>query len=334
MAASRPIQLSLKLGWYLFQQKLKGRTHFPLTMILEPLEECNLTCTGCGRIREYEPIIDRKLTVEQCLAAVRESDAPVVSIAGGEPLMHPKIGEIVAGIIAQKRFVYLCTNALLMQRTMPKLKPSPYFNWAVHIDGMETTHDRILNRKGIWKVAVEAIKAAKAAGFRVCTNTTVFKDTDPDEVLELMRFLKGLGVDGNLVSPAFEYTILKGVDIFDTKEVIRDKFRRIAPHAAEFPLENTPLYMEFLEGKREYRCTPWGNVTFTPSGWKGPCYLITDAHYRTYEELMAQTDWDKYEHRRDDRCRNCMAHCSVEPTVVREMGLAELPKMVRWQFSA
>ncbi len=329
-----PLALNASMTTYLVKQRLAGRTRYPIVLMLEPTELCNVACEGCGRIREYESTIKDRLTVEECLAAVDACGVPVVSICGGEPLIYKDIAPLVEGIVARKKHIYLCTNALLMKRTLPKLKPSSYFSWSVHLDGMEATHDRILARKGTFRIAVEAIQEAKAAGFRVCTNTTVFKDTDPDEVLELMRFLRTLGVDGNLVSPAFEYTALKGVDIFDTKAVIREKFRRIAPHVGDFPLENTPLYMEYLEGKREYNCTPWGNVTFNPSGWKGPCYLITDAHYPTFDDLMAKTDWDRYEHRRDERCRNCMVHCSVEPTVVREMGLAELSKMIRWQFSA
>jgi hopanoid biosynthesis associated radical SAM protein HpnH len=327
-----PMQLNTSMAAYLLKQKLARRTRYPIVLMLEPTELCNVACEGCGRIREYEATIKDRLTVQECLAAVDECGAPVVSICGGEPLIYKDIVPLIEGILARRKHIYLCTNALLMKRTLPKLKPSSHFNFSVHLDGMEQTHDRILNRKGTWRIAIDAVREAKALGFRVCTNTTVFKDTDPDEVLELMRFLKPLGVDGNLLSPAFEYTALKGVDIFDTKEAIREKFRRIAPHASEFPLENTPLYMEFLEGKREYKCTPWGNVTFNPSGWKGPCYLITDAHYKTFEELMASTDWDKYENRRDDRCKDCMVHCSVEPTVVREMGLAELPKMLKWQL--
>jgi hopanoid biosynthesis associated radical SAM protein HpnH len=329
-----PLQLNASMTSYLLKQKLAGRERYPIVLMLEPTELCNVACEGCGRIREYEATIKDRLSVEECLDAVDQCGAPIVSICGGEPLLYRDIVPLIERIIARKKHIYLCTNALLLGRILPKLKPSAYLNFSVHLDGLEETHDRILNKKGTWKIAVEAIREAKALGFRVCTNTTVFKDTDPDEVLDLMRFLKTLGVDGNLISPAFEYTELKGLDIFDTKEVIREKFRKIAPHVNEFPLENTPLYMEFLEGKREYRCTPWGNVTFNPTGWKGPCYLITDAHYKTFAELIDRTDWDKYENRRDDRCRDCMVHCGVEPTVIREMGLAELPRMVRWQFSA
>ncbi|HWP34252.1 MAG TPA: adenosyl-hopene transferase HpnH [Thermodesulfobacteriota bacterium] len=329
-----PWQLSASLAGYLLKQRLAGRRRYPIVLMLEPTELCNVACEGCGRIREYESTIKERLTVEECLQAVDECGAPIVSICGGEPLLYRDIVPLVEGIVARRRHVYLCTNAILLKRTLPKLKPSPYLSFSIHLDGLEATHDRILNRKGTWRIAIEAIKAAKAAGFRVCTNTTIFKDTDPDEVIALLRYLKDLGVDGNLLSPAFEYTVLKGAGIFDTKEAIREKFRRIAPHVGEFPLENTPLYLEFLEGKREYVCTPWGNVTFNPSGWKGPCYLITDAHYSSFAELMANTDWDRYEHRRDERCQNCLVHCSVEPTVIRQMRLADLPALLRWQLSA
>jgi hopanoid biosynthesis associated radical SAM protein HpnH len=203
VASSRPLGLTMKLGWYLVQQKLKGRTHFPLTMILEPLEECNLTCTGCGRIREYEPIIDRKLTVAQCMEAVRQSDAPVVSIAGGEPLMHPDIGKIVRGIIREKRFVYLCTNALLYKRALKEIKPSPYFAFVVHLDGLRETHDVAVERKGVYDVAIRAIKEFRAAGFRVCTNTTLFNGNQPEEYHRFFAMLNDLGVEGMMVSPGF-----------------------------------------------------------------------------------------------------------------------------------
>ena len=201
----RPLGLSLKLGWYLLQQKIRGREHYPLTMILEPLEECNLTCTGCGRIREYEPIIERKLTVEQCVAAVDECNPPVVSIAGGEPLMHPAIGEIVARIVKQKRYVYLCTNALLYRKALRSIEPSPYFSFVVHLDGLRETHDVAVERKGVYDVAIKAIEAFRDAGHRVCTNTTLFSGNEPEEYHRLFAMLNEMGVEGMMVSPGFQY---------------------------------------------------------------------------------------------------------------------------------
>jgi len=208
------LRLSLKLGWYLFKQRLRSRKYFPLTMILEPLEACNLTCSGCGRIREYEPILDRRLTVEECLWAVEECDAPVVSIAGGEPLMHPHIGDIAAGIIRQKRFVYLCTNALLYKQAMKVIKPSPYFSFVVHLDGLRETHDIAVEREGVYDVAIEAIQDFRQSGFRVCTNTTLYSGTGPEEYHELFAMLNDMGVEGMMVSPGFQYKEVAHHDIF------------------------------------------------------------------------------------------------------------------------
>lgn len=308
----------MKLGWYLFQQKLKGRTHFPLTMILEPLEECNLTCTGCGRIREYEPIIEQKLTVQRCLDAVSESNAPVVSIAGGEPLMHPQIGEIVAGIIAQKRFVYLCTNALLYRKALKVIKPSPYFAFVVHLDGQRETHDIAVERKGVYDVAIKAIQQFTDAGFRVCTNTTLFNGNEPEEYHGFFAMLNDMGVEGMMVSPGFQYKEVAHHDIFLQREEARSFFRRIFEGCREgIRFYNNPLYLDFLTGKREYECTQWTTPTYTPAGWRKPCYLIADEHVQTFDELM-QTDWKAYGFGKDPRCSNCMMHCGYEGSAIQD----------------
>jgi len=317
--AARPVMLSLKLAWYLLQQKLKGRKHFPLTMILEPLEACNLTCTGCGRIREYEPIIDHQLTVEECLSAVRECDAPVVSIAGGEPLIHPQIAEIVAGIIRQKRYVYLCTNALLYKKALKTITPSPYLAFVVHLDGLQKTHDIAVEREGVYDVAINAIREFRAAGYRVCTNTTLFSGNEPEEYHRLFAMLNDMGVEGMMVAPGFRYKEVAHNDIFMQREEARNFFRRIFEGCREgIRFYNNPLYLDFLTGKREYECTQWSTPTYTPAGWRKPCYLIADGHTPTFVELMETTDWKAYGFGRDPRCSTCMMHCGYEGSAIQE----------------
>lgn len=317
---SRPWKLSAKLAWYLFQHKVRGRTHFPLTMILEPLEDCNLTCTGCGRIREYEGLIKEHVTLSarQCLDAVRECGAPVVSIAGGEPLMHPDIGKIVRGIIRQKRFVYLCTNALLYRAAMKAIPPSPYFAFVVHLDGMRETHDIAVERKGVYDVAVKAIQEFRAAGYRVCTNTTLFDGNAPEEYHRFFQMLNDMGVEGMMVSPGFQYKEVAHHDIFLQREAARSFFRRIFEGCADgIRFYNNPLYLDFLVGKREYECSQWTTPTYTPAGWRKPCYLIADEHVVTFAELM-ETDWKSYGFGRDKRCDNCMMHCGYEGSAINE----------------
>jgi hopanoid biosynthesis associated radical SAM protein HpnH len=329
--SSRPLALSLKLGWYLFRQKLAGRTHFPLTMILEPLEDCNLTCTGCGRIREYDSLIQQhvQLTPDQCLAAVEECDAPVVSIAGGEPLMHPQIGEIVRRIVRQKRFVYLCTNALLYKAAMKAIKPSPYFAFVVHLDGLRETHDIAVERAGVYDVAIKAIREFRAAGYRVCTNTTLFNGNEPEEYHRFFGMLNDMGVEGMMVSPGFQYKEVAHHDIFLQREEARSFFRRIFEGCREgVRFYNNPLYLDFLTGAREYECSQWTTPTYTPAGWRKPCYLIADEHVQSFGELM-QTDWGAYGFGRDARCSNCMMHCGYEGSAIQEAmsspkALAEL----------
>ena len=315
----RPVQLSIKLAWYLFRQKLAGRKYFPLTMILEPLEACNLTCTGCGRIREYEPILDHRLSVAQCLEAVEECDAPVVSIAGGEPLMHPQIGEIVSAIIAQKRFVYLCTNALLYKSALKSIKPSPYISFVVHLDGMRETHDTAVERKGVYDVAIRAIREFREAGFRVCTNTTLFSGNEPEGYHRLFAMLHDMGVEGMMVTPGFQYKEVAQHDIFMQREEARSFFGRVFEGCRTgLRFYNNPLYLDFLVGKREYECSQWSTPTFTPAGWRKPCYLIADEHTPTFVQLMETTDWKAYGFGRDPRCDTCMMHCGYEGSAVHE----------------
>jgi len=317
--AGRPMMLSLKLASFLFQQRLKGRKRFPLTMILEPLEACNLTCTGCGRIREYESILDRYLGVEECLRAVEECDAPVVSIAGGEPLMHPQIGEIVASIVKQKRFVYLCTNALLYKKALKVIKPSPYFSFVVHLDGLRETHDMAVEREGVYDVAIRAIKEFRGAGYRVCTNTTLYSGNQPEEYHRLFAMLNDMGVEGMIVVPGFQYREVAHHDIFMQREEAHSFFHRVFEGCKPgIRFYNNPLYLDFLTGKRDYECSPWTTPTYTPAGWRKPCYLIADEHTATFAELMETTDWKAYGFRRDPRCNNCMMHCGYEGSAIAE----------------
>lgn len=316
---SRPLRLGLTLAWYLLQNRLRGRHHFPLTMILEPLEKCNLTCEGCGRIREYQTVMDQVLTVEECLAAVAECGAPVVSIAGGEPLMHPQIDKVVEGIVGQRRFVYLCTNALLMKRALRTLRPSPYFSFVVHLDGLRESHDRAVGRSGVFDVAINAIKMARHAGFRVCTNTTLYNGTQPQEFHHLFALLKDLGVEGIMVSPGFEYREVADRGIFFARQQATAFFRRVFAGARkDTPFYHNPLYLDFLQGKRDYQCAPWTTPTYTVLGWRRPCYLLADDHVATFAELIQATDWDRYGFGRDPRCANCMMHCGYEGAALLE----------------
>ncbi len=287
---------------------------FPLVLMLEPLHTCNLTCTGCGRIREYESTISEKLTLEQCLRAVDECGAPMVSICGGEPMLYPEIGPLAAGILDRGKNCYLCTNGMFLVKKLKDFTPRDVFFFNVHLDGMEENHDLAVERKGVFRQAIEGIRAAKAAGFKVVTNTTVYKETDMREIEELFGLLERFGVDGHTISPAYGYSAVNQREIFLTREDIIGKFRDIDRLAARFPLQTTPVYMEFLQGKRDLPCTAWGNPTYNVKGWKGPCYLITDAHYDTFEDLMTRTPWEQYGPGSDPRCEHCMVHCGFEPS--------------------
>lgn len=329
-----PLELNVSLTKYLVSKKLKGEKRFPLVLMLEPLHLCNLSCSGCGRIREYKETLQDMMSLEQCINAIKECGAPVVTICGGEPLLYPQIGQLVEETLKLKRHIYLCTNALKLSESLRLFKPSPYLNLNVSIDGLEETQEKTRGRKGIYDIQVKAIADAKAKGFRVITNTTLYKETDVREVEELFDRLTALGVDGILVTPGFSYGDVKE-DIFLDREASLDKFRYIVKLADRYRFFNTPLYMKFLSGERHLDCTPWGNVTVNPRGWKAPCYLITDRHYTTFREMMEDVDWDKYVRREDPRCRDCMLHSGVEPTAVQEVGksLRDVIEIIRWNLS-
>jgi hopanoid biosynthesis associated radical SAM protein HpnH len=309
------------------------KKRFPLVLMLEPLHACNLTCTGCGRIREYESTITERIPLEECLAAVDECGAPIVSICGGEPMMYPQIGQLVEGILQRRKHIYLCTNGMFIVKRLHEFRPHRSFFFNVHLDGLEKTHDMCVEREGVFREAIEGIKAAKKAGFLVCTNTTVYRETDMKEIEALFEYLQQFGVDGHMLSPGYGYSAVDDREIFLTRAEIREKFKDVDKLFRKFKLNNTPAYLDFLKGERELPCTAWGNPTYNIRGWKGPCYLITDAHYKTFEELMSQTPWERYGHGGPDpRCQDCMVHCGYEPSAALGINarLGDSFRMLSW----
>ena len=326
---------------YMARKTLAREKRFPLVLMLEPLHACNLTCTGCGRIREYSETIKDKLTVAECLQSVDEAGAPIVSICGGEPMIYPEIGELVRGVLKRRKHIYLCTNGMFIKKRLHEFRPTSRFFFNVHLDGLEETHDLAVERKGVFKAAVEGIVAAKRAGFLVCTNTTIYKETNLDEIDALFAYLTKLNVDGFMLSPAYGYTAVQqtnpkgAAEIFLTRDDIRAKFQEAEKLLGKYRMMSSPIYLEFLSGKRELSCTAWGNPTRNVKGWKGPCYLITDEHHETLDDLMENTDWDQYGYGKDPRCEHCMVHCGYEPSaalgVNKRMG--DSLKMLMWQLS-
>ncbi|MCS6852994.1 MAG: adenosyl-hopene transferase HpnH [Gemmataceae bacterium] len=335
-----PLTLTTNMASYLVRKKLARERRFPLVLMLEPLHACNLTCTGCGRIREYAQTIKDKLSVEECLAAVDECGAPIVSICGGEPLIYPDIGLLVRGILRRRKNIYLCTNGMFIRKRLDQFRPTSRFFFNVHLDGLEETHDKLVERAGVFRAAIDGIKAAKKAGFLVCTNTTIYKETDLREIDALFAYLTRLGVDGLMVSPAYGYAAVRetnpqgAAEIFLTRDDIRAKFREAQRLFAKYRMASSPIYLEFLSGQRELPCTAWGNPTRNVRGWKGPCYLITDQHHASFRDLMEQTDWDRYGPGRDPRCEHCMVHCGFEPTVALGVNqrLRDALRMAWWQL--
>ncbi|HNQ90570.1 MAG TPA: DUF3463 domain-containing protein [Verrucomicrobiota bacterium] len=366
-----PLALSAKIAAHIIGHKLRRIPRFAMVLQLEPLHACNLTCTGCGRIREYSTSLKETVPIERCLAAAAECDAPMVSVCGGEPLLYPQLGDLVAGLRRQGRIVYLCTNGVFMRRSLreycaavytpawetqltrlvqeqlvtpeeaaairqggdaarsrPVIAPSRWIYWNVHVDGLESTHDRIVERKGVFQECVKAIRMAKALGFQVATNTTVYRETDVGEIEAFFAFFAGLGVDGHTISPGYDYDAAKqdmvrrlGKDpreFFLTRAMTREKFARILDWGRRYPIFGTPVYQEFLAGRRELTCSAWAIPTYNIKGWKAPCYLMTDAHYPTYADMLARVDWDQYGVvdgvARDPRCENCMVHCGYDPS--------------------
>jgi hopanoid biosynthesis associated radical SAM protein HpnH len=373
-----PLALTTKIAAYIITHKLRRTEKFATVLQLEPLHTCNLTCTGCGRIREYSTSLKDMMSLEDCLGAAVECNAPMVSICGGEPLIHPQIEALVKGILEQKRIVYICTNAMFMRKKMrewlasqntkrsafvearikelitsglltekdageirkgpkdaakPTIGPSRWMYWNVHLDGLERTHDLIVEREGVFKECVLAIKMAKCLGYQVATNTTVYKETDVDEVEQMFDFLADLGVDGHTITPGYDYDAakrdmitrlnLQPENFFLTRKATVEKFSRIEKWMKDYTLFGTPIYFEFLAGKRDLTCSAWAIPTRNMLGWKAPCYFMTDTigtdgHYKTYAEMLEKVQWEKYGVvegvARDPRCENCMTHCGYEPT--------------------
>jgi len=364
-----PLALTAKIARHIIKHKLARTPKFAMVLQLEPLHTCNLTCTGCGRIREYSTSLKDMMSLEDCLGSAQECDAPMVSICGGEPLIYPKIEELVNGLLEQSRIVYVCTNGMFMRKKMrdylaaiysaalepkladllaqklitdkdaetirkgrtdgrPVIKPAKWMYWNVHIDGLEYTHDLIVEREGVFKECVEAVKMAKLLGFQVATNTTVYKETDMKEIEQMFEYFSALEVDGHTISPGYEYDAAKKdmvkrlhkqpEDFFLTRKMTREKFAKIEEWGERFTIFGTTQYQEFLAGKREMTCTPWAIPTRNIRGWKAPCYLMTDGHYPRYQEMLEKVDWNKYGVvngiARDPRCENCMVHCGYDPS--------------------
>ncbi|MEM9447841.1 MAG: adenosyl-hopene transferase HpnH [Cyanobacteria bacterium P01_E01_bin.6] len=311
---------ALNVGKYIVTQRLKGRKKFPLVLMLEPLFRCNLACTGCGKIQHPKEILKQNLSPEDCFKAVDECGVPVVSIPGGEPLLHPQIDEIVRGLVARKKYIYLCTNAILLEKSLHKFEPSEYLTFSVHLDGLKEEHDKCVDRDGVFDTAVKAIRAAKAKGFRVTTNTTIFEGADPKEVQEFFDFVTDeLGTDGMMISPGYSYEWAPDQDHFLKREQTRALFREILSPLMtgkkKWNFNHNPLFLDFLVGEKDYECTPWGSPSYSVLGWQKPCYLLNEGHYETFQELLDNTDWSKYGRASGNpKCADCMVHCGYEPT--------------------
>ncbi|MCW3816679.1 adenosyl-hopene transferase HpnH [Micromonospora sp. DR5-3] len=316
---SMPMRQSLRIARYLVEQKVRGRKRFPLLLELEPLFACNLKCAGCGKIQQSADLLKRRMPVEQALAAVEECGAPMISIAGGEPLMHPEIDTLVAELVRRKKYVFLCTNAVLLPKKIDKFRPSPYFAFTVHIDGLRERHDASVCKDGVFDAAVAAVREAQRRGFRVTTNTTFFNTDTPQTVIEVLDYLNDdLRVDEMMLSPAYAYEKAPDQDHFlgvtETRELFRKAFG--GGRRARWRLNHSPLFLDFLEGRVDFPCTAWAIPSYSLLGWQRPCYLMADGYTASYRELLDTTDWDSYGRGRDDRCANCMAHCGHEPTAV------------------
>ncbi len=331
-----PLRLATAMTAYLLGQKLRGVDRYPLVLMLEPTHRCNLQCAGCGRIREYHDTINQEMTLDECLEAVEVTRTPVVTITGGEPLLYSQVDRLVPEVLRRHRFIFFCTNGILLEEALERFRPHPRFYWNIHLDGTAVVHDRIIGRTGGFEKAIQALRLAKRAGFQVTTNTTVYRETDLHDLEQLFTMLTREGIDGILVAPGFSYEDVtqRGQDPFLDRREISARFRTIRTWQRRFPLMSNPLYLDFCAGDLSLRCTPWGNPTRNPLGWKSPCYLITDRHYPSFHEFMARTNWDFYVSGKDPRCAQCMVHCGYEPTVVRTMNLHGILRMARWSLGA
>ena len=312
-----PLIQQIRVGAYILKQRLKSVERYPLVLMLEPLFRCNLACTGCGKIAYPEDILNRRLSVVECLHAAEECGAPIVSIPGGEPLLHKEIGAIVAGLVAQKRFVYLCTNALLLEKRLDHFTPSPYLTFQIHLDGDRVHHDRAVAQEGVYDRAVAAIRAARTRGFRVNINCTLYDNGAVEGMARFFTFAcQELKVEGITLSPGFAYEDAPLQDQFLSRQNSRQMFRRLFTLNKGWRFSHSALFLDFLAGNQSYQCTPWGNPTRNVFGWQKPCYLLNHGHAATFQELMTTTDWNAYGIGRHAACNNCMMHCGFEPTAV------------------
>lgn len=331
---SIPVKQAMTVGSYVFKQKLKGNKHYPLVMMLEPLFRCNLECSGCGKIQYPEEILKQTLTPQQCFDAAEECGAPVITIAGGEPLIHPQIKEIVEGFLDRGKVVYLCTNALLLKRKLDLFKPHDMLTFSIHLDGIEKHHDTCVNREGTYKTAVEAIREAKNRGFRVCTNTTIFQGHPVEDLQKFFDDMTDLKLDGMMISPGYSYEKAPVQDKFLQRNQTIDFFKKaLKPWKTgekKWEFNQSPFFLDFLMGEKDYECTPWGNPLYTIFGWQRPCYLISEGGYtKTFKELIETTDWEKYGRKSgNSKCANCMVHCGFEPTAVND-SMASPKNMIR-----
>lgn len=315
-----PISQMWTVASYVLGKRLRGVKRYPLVLMLEPLFRCNLACAGCGKIQYPADVLRRHLTPEQCFKAVDECGAPMVSIPGGEPLLHPQIDEIVAGLVARKKYVYLCTNAILLEKHIDRFQPSKYLSFSIHLDGPREEHDFAVCREGVYDVAVEAIKVAVARGFRVTTNTTVYNNADPDSMREMFETMMGYGVEGMMISPGYQYEKAPSQDLFLHRNQTINLFQRILGNAKKsWKFNLSPLFLEFLKGKWDLECTPWGMPAYNLFGWQKPCYLLNEGYCETFQELLDTTDWSKYGRASgNSKCADCMVHCGYEATAVAE----------------
>jgi len=315
---SVPVSQMFTVASYVIRQKLAGRKRYPLVLMLEPLFRCNLACAGCGKIQYPAQILKKHLTLEQCLRAVDECGAPIVSIPGGEPLMYPEIGELVAELVARKKYVYLCTNAILLKQKMDLFAPSKFLSFSVHMDGLREEHDEAVCREGVYDEAVEGVRAALARGFRVTTNTTLFDGASPLRMREFFDEMMKLGVEGMMLSPGYSYSKAPDKEHFlrrsKTHQLFSDMLSNPKKH---WKFNQSPLFLRFLMGKKDYECTPWGNPTYNMFGWQRPCYLLQDGYATSFKELMETTPWEQYGRKSgNEKCRDCMVHCGYEATAV------------------
>ena len=314
-----PLSQMMTVVGYVLSQKSKGVKRYPLVLMLEPLFRCNLACAGCGKIQYPEHVLDRRLTPEQCWEAAEECGAPIVSIPGGEPLIHPEMPEIVQGLVRRRKFVYLCTNAILLERKMDEYEPSDRLIFSIHMDGLRDEHDLAVCRDGVYDVATKAIKSALKRGFRVTTNTTLFNDANPPRVRAFFDEMMDLGVEGMMISPGYSYEKAPDQHGFLKRQRTRQLFSDLlGKRKRRWRFNQSPLFLEFLMGKRDYQCTPWGNPTYNIFGWQKPCYLLQDGYVSSFKELLETTEWDRYGVGRHEQCRDCMVHCGFEASAVEE----------------